>query len=70
VRVPQQLAIAGFGDFELARASNPALTTVRIPGERIGRTAARLIADRLAGLADDGPRAIDLGFELVSRASA
>lgn len=48
VAVPGQLAIAGFGDFEIARAANPPLTTVRIPGERIGRTAARLIVERLA----------------------
>jgi LacI family gluconate utilization system Gnt-I transcriptional repressor len=72
VAVPGRLAIAGFGDFELARASNPPLTTVRIPGDRIGRTAARLIVERLAGeAAGSGPaaRAIDLGFEIVVRDS-
>ena len=71
VAVPDRLAIAGFGDFELARASNPPLTTVRIPGERIGRTAAQLIAARLARGDDrEVPRAVDLGFEIVARASA
>jgi LacI family gluconate utilization system Gnt-I transcriptional repressor len=72
VAVPGRLAIAGFGDFELARASNPPLTTVRIPGERIGRTAARLIVERLAGDPggrEDG-RVVDLGFEIVVRDSA
>jgi LacI family gluconate utilization system Gnt-I transcriptional repressor len=71
VAVPGRLAIAGFGDFELARASNPALTTVRIPGDRIGRTAARMIVERLAGdaLADRDDRAVDLGFEIVMRDS-
>lgn len=82
VEVPRQLAIAGFGDFELASASNPPLTTVRIPGERIGRTTAQLIVDRLAE-PDQGtdpnhapagriskPRSLDLGFEIVLRDSA
>jgi len=82
VAVPRQLAIAGFGDFELASASNPPLTTVRIPGERIGRTTARLIVDRLAE-ADrtarpvdtparqaSSPKSVDLGFEIVLRDSA
>jgi len=73
VEVPGRLAIAGFGDFELARAANPALTTVRIPGEQIGRTAAGLIVERLAaegGRALAQVRSLDLGFEIVRRGSA
>lgn len=82
VAVPQQLAIAGFGDFELASASHPPLTTVRIPRERIGRTAAQLIVERLSGpqpgsasiKVPDGagvsPRSLDLGFDIVLRDSA
>lgn len=82
VAVPHRLAIAGFGDFELASASNPPLTTVRIPGERIGRTTAQLIVDRLAepdrradpiDAADRqvaSVRSVDLGFEIVLRQSA
>jgi LacI family gluconate utilization system Gnt-I transcriptional repressor len=78
--VPGRLAIAGFGDFEIARAANPPLTTVRIPGERIGRVAASLIVERLsvdpplAAAAARDPetdaRVVDLGFEIVIRASA
>jgi LacI family gluconate utilization system Gnt-I transcriptional repressor len=71
VAVPGRLAIAGFGDFELARSAHPALTTVRIPGERIGRTAARLVVERLAGAPPaTGGRSVDLGFEIVARGSA
>jgi LacI family gluconate utilization system Gnt-I transcriptional repressor len=75
VAVPGRLAIAGFGDFEIATAANPPLTTVRIYGERIGRTAARLIVERLSGGAGappdaSEPRVIDLGFEIVIRQSA
>lgn len=82
VSVPRQLAIAGFGDFELANASNPPLTTVRIPGDSIGRTTAQLIVNRLAAQersADpiddpyrrvESPKSFDLGFEVVIRDSA
>lgn len=77
VAVPGRLAIAGFGDFELARASNPPLTTVRIPGARIGSVAAQWIVERLSGVPSappegtvDGPRSVDLGYELMMRESA
>jgi LacI family gluconate utilization system Gnt-I transcriptional repressor len=68
IAVPTKMAIAGFGDFEVAQAVIPALTTVRIPGRDIGRRAAALLVDRLLGR--DGADAVDLGFEIVLRDSA
>ncbi|MDX6618990.1 MAG: LacI family transcriptional regulator, partial [Gaiellales bacterium] len=41
LRVPEDLAVAGFDDFEFAAAVDPPLTTVRIPGYEMGRQAAR-----------------------------
>lgn len=73
IAVPGQLALAGLGDFELAGASHPPLTTVRIPGEQIGRTAAHMIAEMLSNdpqRVAAVPRVVDLGFEIVMRASA
>jgi LacI family gluconate utilization system Gnt-I transcriptional repressor len=72
VRVPSELAIAGFGDFDLALAANPPLSTVRIPGERIGRTAASMIIESIRPNASevDTQRSVDLGFELMMRDSA
>ncbi|MFM1989684.1 MAG: hypothetical protein RJA99_2641 [Pseudomonadota bacterium] len=74
IAVPDRLAIAGFGDFEIARAALPPLTTVRIPGARIGATAARWVAERLAAGGEApperAPRSLDLGFEVVLRDSA
>jgi LacI family gluconate utilization system Gnt-I transcriptional repressor len=66
---PGRVAIAGFGDFEVAAALSPALTTVRISGYAIGRRAALMLAARLAG-EEVAPATVDLGFEIVARESA
>ena len=69
MRVPEDLAVVGFGDFDFAGAAGLGLTTVRIPGERIGREAARLILAAKAGEAL-ASTVIDVGFEIVRRRSA
>jgi LacI family gluconate utilization system Gnt-I transcriptional repressor len=67
IAVPRKMAVAGFGDFEVAQEVIPALTTVRIPGRDIGRRAASLLVDRLRRA--DGDGAVDTGFEIVLRDS-
>ena len=47
--VPGQLAIAGFGDDPIATIVNPSLTTVEQRGYDIGKEAARILLNRLAG---------------------
>jgi LacI family gluconate utilization system Gnt-I transcriptional repressor len=72
VRVPHDLAIAGFGDLDASACCVPALTTVRPPGEEIGRRAASLIlarAGRSAAGATRRATTVDLGFTLVPRES-
>jgi LacI family gluconate utilization system Gnt-I transcriptional repressor len=59
----QPVAVVGLGDLEMGRLIAPSLSTIRVHGDAIGRTAARLILSR------EGPRRIDLGFELVLRDS-
>ncbi|GGY99420.1 LacI family transcriptional regulator [Streptomyces nitrosporeus] len=46
-RVPQDVAVAGFDDFELAGQTEPPLTTVRQPLEEIGRTMVRLLLEEM-----------------------
>jgi LacI family transcriptional regulator, gluconate utilization system Gnt-I transcriptional repressor len=59
----QPVAVVGLGDLEMGRLIAPSLSTIRVHGDAIGRTAAKLMLTR------DGPRHIDLGFELVLRDS-
>lgn len=67
--VPGDLFVVGFGDQDFARDLEPALTTVRIDRLKLGHVAADALLQRIA---EDRPdRAIvDLGFEIVRRASA
>ena len=69
LRVPQQLAVIGFGDLEFAADLDPALSTVRIKGDAIGRQAAQFIVDRVEGR-DVPQRVIDIGFSIVERSSS
>ncbi|NML15223.1 LacI family DNA-binding transcriptional regulator [Azohydromonas caseinilytica] len=68
LRVPQDLAIAGFGDMPFAASLYPALTTVRIDGTAIGRHAARFILERVEGREVAG-KVIDVGFSVIQRES-
>jgi DNA-binding LacI/PurR family transcriptional regulator len=66
-RVPDDVAVVGFDDSELARSADPPLTTVRQPIEDLGREMARLL---LAQIDDGAPAAgVVLSTELVVRAS-
>lgn len=67
--VPKDMAITGLGDFEFAGDHGLGLTTVKVPGRKIGETAARMLIERKRG-GDDGPKVIDLGFEIIRRATA
>lgn len=49
VRVPDDIAIAGFGAYEIASVSVPTLTTVDVQPREIGRQSARLILEILDG---------------------
>jgi LacI family gluconate utilization system Gnt-I transcriptional repressor len=66
--VPGDVAVMGFGDLEFAADTVPALSTVRIDRQGIGRRA----AEALLALMDGKPPAqkvVDVGFEIVDRES-
>jgi len=68
-KIPERLAIAGYGDVDLAAQLYPALTTVRVPRYEMGRQAVRHLLRRLAGDAKL-PTIVSLGFQIIDRESA
>lgn len=68
-KVPERIAIAGSDDNELQESVSPPLTTLRFPRYEIGRRAAGMLLDRLEGRSS-GSAVLDLGFEIIARASA
>jgi LacI family gluconate utilization system Gnt-I transcriptional repressor len=68
IRVPQDVAIAGFNDLPASAWMVPSLTTIDTPRYRIGYEAATLLLDTLSGRLP-GPARIDLGFTLRERES-
>lgn len=67
IRVPADLSICGVDNQELSAFMHPALTTVHLPTQALGRTTAQLVLDRLAGR-PIAARTL-LPFELLVRAS-
>ena len=47
VKVPTDIAFAGFDDFDLAEFTSPPLTVVRQPAQEMGRVATNLLFDRI-----------------------
>ncbi|MEO7242085.1 MAG: LacI family DNA-binding transcriptional regulator [Variovorax sp.] len=66
IAVPGQLAVAGMDDQEIASQCVPSLSTVRMPRYEMGRRAAQMLCNRLAGVKND-ETSVDLGFNLVLR---
>lgn len=65
-QVPQAVAVGGFDDSPAATQSDPAITTMRQPFERISQEMVRLLLSQIDGQA---PGAITLPTELVERES-
>ncbi|WP_313625364.1 LacI family DNA-binding transcriptional regulator [Kosakonia sp.] len=69
MRVPQDLAVIGFGDLDFAAGNNPAITTVSVDRKIIGQRAAILLMERIEG-ARSGEEIVDIGFHFIERESA
>jgi LacI family transcriptional regulator len=66
VRVPQDVSLAGYDDIPFARDLYPALTTVHVPHEDLGRLAVRTVLGRSPGDPDEH---LLLGTHVVVRDS-
>jgi LacI family gluconate utilization system Gnt-I transcriptional repressor len=69
-RVPDDLAVAGFGDMDFSEAMHPSLTTVAVPTAAIGAAAAAHLLDPNWRAAAAANPVRDLGYTLIARASA
>ncbi len=69
IRVPEQLAVMGFGDMNFAAHTFPSLSTVKVDGSLIGDTAAQMLLARLKGPQQGQQGVQDVGFELIERDS-
>jgi len=68
LRIPQDLSVVGFDDLPVARWVSPPLTTVRQPLAEMGRVAAQMLGEILAGL-PLRPGRVELSTELIVRES-
>jgi LacI family transcriptional regulator, gluconate utilization system Gnt-I transcriptional repressor len=68
IKVPEHVAICGFGDYDLATMVNPPLTTVRVEAAKMGTAAAQLILQRLKDGTGAG-KCVDVGYRVLLRES-
>jgi DNA-binding LacI/PurR family transcriptional regulator len=66
--VPSDVAVVGYSDLPLARVAEPPLTTVHVPRQRLGRTAAKLLLELISGEVE-GPIQVIVSPHLVVRES-
>lgn len=68
LRVPEDIALAGYDDFGVSRLTTPGLTTVHVPAETLGQKAAALLFDLLEGSVPDPTHTV-LPVDVVVRES-
>jgi LacI family repressor for deo operon, udp, cdd, tsx, nupC, and nupG len=68
VRVPQDVSVIGFDGAAVGEYTEPGLTTMRQPTTALGRRAAKLLLDMIAGEID-GPSRMVFETELIRRSS-
>jgi LacI family transcriptional regulator len=70
LRVPDDIAVAGFDDIPVATLLNPPLTTVAQFPEHLGRRGAEMLFERLNGTVTGEGRRVEMPYELRVRESA
>ena len=65
VRIPQELAVAGFDDLPYSATSNPGLTSVHLPGDALGAKAGEQLRRLMEGQALEQPQLILQGSLMV-----
>ena len=68
MEVPGDISVVGFDNLEFAMHSNPPLTTINVPAEEMGASAANHILGELSG--DEGTRHTSVEVQLILRNSS
>jgi LacI family gluconate utilization system Gnt-I transcriptional repressor len=68
LRIPGDIAVMGFGDFDYAAHTSPSLSSVRVDRNKVGHLVADALLGRLEGK-EVTPKVIDVGFDVVGRGS-
>jgi LacI family gluconate utilization system Gnt-I transcriptional repressor len=66
IRIPQDLAIMGFNDYEIASLMTPSISSINVNPLEMGRLAARQLLATLDGVPGTEKR-IDTGFAIIER---
>ncbi|WP_188984240.1 LacI family DNA-binding transcriptional regulator [Pseudomonas matsuisoli] len=69
LRIPEDVAVMGYGNLEFAAYTHPRLTTIAIDGALIGQLIAQRLLQRLTGELVTRTSVDDVGFRLVVRES-
>lgn len=64
-KLPEDLAVCGFGGVPLARGMTPSLTTIAMPSRQMGGEAAQMVLSRCGARGVGQRRKVQLGLELV-----
>jgi LacI family gluconate utilization system Gnt-I transcriptional repressor len=67
--IPDDISIMGFGDFEIGREINPALTTILVDFRALGVRTGKMLVDLLARDTPLSPSIVDVGLRIIERAS-
>ena len=71
--IPHDLSVVGYDDIPISRVLDPALTTIRVPTEAIGREAVRAglahLVDTRSDPYADPDEPVSLGTSLITRGS-
>jgi len=68
-RVPERLAVTGWGDYEIASEITPGLSTIQPNAYEMGAKSMEMILDRVSGIKAYEP-VLDIGYDVVKRESA
>ncbi|MDD5077082.1 MAG: LacI family DNA-binding transcriptional regulator [Sphaerochaetaceae bacterium] len=68
IRIPEDISIVGFDNIETVRYLKPALTTIDIPKQELGRLAVKVLLDRIESKREYSIK-VNLPFTLIVRES-